>query len=260
MSRTPRSRTLETLGRLVRVYRDAAGITQKELAKTLDYTNGWLSNVETGQLRPRAEQVRLLEQALNLPSGALMAVYEQLDGESLPGWMRDWIPEEGRADVLRWVELSIIPGLLQTEDYARAVLGGNESAVAARMERQRILSRDRPPTLHFVLDELVLLHEIGDAKVMHAQLEHLVDSVSPKRLTLQVVRSTRNPHSMGPFIIAAVDGGEVAYVETAVRGIVTSSRDDIADLLATWEAIRTFALPQQESIEFIQRTAEERWT
>jgi transcriptional regulator with XRE-family HTH domain len=260
MGKVPRSRTLVTFGRLVRIYRDAAGLTQKELAKTLDYTNGWVSNVETGQLRPRVEQVRLLEQALNLPPGALMAVYEQLDGESLPGWMRDWIPEESRADVLRWVELSIVPGLLQTEDYARAILGGSESAVAARMQRQEILSRDDPPTLHFVLDEVVLLHEVADAKVMRAQLEHLVNSVSPPRLTIQVVRSTRNPHSMGPFIIAAVDGGEVAYIETAVRGIVTSNRDDAASLLATWEAIRTFALPQQESIEFIQRTAEERWT
>src|SRR3569833_1803928 len=111
MSRTPRSRTLETFGRLVRVYRDAAGITQKELAKTLDYTNGWVSNVETGQLRPRAEQVWLLEQVLNLLSGALMAVYEQLDSESLPGWMHDWVPEEGRAVVLWWVVLFVFFGL-----------------------------------------------------------------------------------------------------------------------------------------------------
>jgi transcriptional regulator with XRE-family HTH domain len=259
MGKPPRSRTLVTFGRLVRIHRDATGITQKELAKALDYTNGWVSNVETGQLRPRSEQVRSLEQALGLPPGALMAVYEQLDGESLPGWMREWIPEERRADVLRWVELSIIPGLLQTEDYARALLNGNESAVATRMERQGILTRENPPTLHFVVDEAVLLHQIGDSKVMHAQLEHLISQVSPPRLTIQVVRTPRNPHSLGAFILATVDGPEVAYVETAVRGIVTSGRDDIASLSATWEAIRTFALPQQESIEFIKKTAEERW-
>jgi|tagenome__1003787_1003787.scaffolds.fasta_scaffold20831882_2 transcriptional regulator with XRE-family HTH domain len=260
MGKMPRSSTLVTFGRLVRVYRDAAGLTQKELAKTLDYTNGWVSNVETGQLRPRVEQVRLLEQALDLPPGALMAVYEQLDGESLPGWMHDWIPEEGRADVLRWVELFIIPGLLQTEAYARALLKGDESAIAARMQRQEILARENPPTLHFVIDETVLLHQIGDSKVMHAQLEHLVELISPPRLTIQVVRTARNPHSLGSFILATLDGPEVAYVETAVRGIVTSGRDDITSLSATWEAIRTFALPQQESIEFIEKTMEERWT
>jgi hypothetical protein len=93
---------------------------------------------------------------------------------------------------------------------------------------------------------------------------------SPTRITLgRLIRRYRdaagicssvNPHSMGAFILATVDGGEVAYVETAVRGMVTSSRDDIACLSDAWESIRTFALPQQESIEFIKRTAEERWT
>ncbi|GLY91050.1 helix-turn-helix domain-containing protein [Actinoallomurus iriomotensis] len=248
-----------TLGRLVRVFRDAAGLTQKELASKLGYTNGWVSNLETGQLRPRAEQVRALERTLNAPPGALMEVYEQLDGESLPGWMRDWTNEEAAADVLRWVELSVVPGLLQTEDYARALLKGNESAVAARMQRQEILSRDNPPTLHFVVDETVLLHEIGGAKVMRAQLEHLVNSVSPTQLTVQVVRSSKNPHSLGSFIIATIDDSEVAYVETALRGIVTSARDDVANLTSIWEFIRAFALSQEESIELIKRTMEERW-
>jgi hypothetical protein len=188
-----------------------------------------------------------------------MTVYEQLDSESLPGWMRDWIPEEGRANVLRWVELLLIPGLLQTEDYAHALLRGNESAVKARMERQEILTREDPPTLHFVIDEAALFYEVGDSTVMRAQLEHLITLVSPPRLTIQVVRSAKNPSPMGTFILASIDGPEVAYVETAIRGIVTSGRDDIASLLATWEAIRTFALPQQESIEFIKKTAEERW-
>jgi hypothetical protein len=185
-----------------------------------------------------------------------MAVYEQLDGESLPGWMRDWIPEERRADVLRWVELLLIPGLLQTEDYARALLHGNESAVRARMERQEVLAREEPPTLHFVIDEAVLFYQVGDSGVMHAQLDHMVNLISPPRLTIQVVRSAKNPCPMGTFVLASMDGPEVAYVETAIRGIVTSGRDDIASLLATWEAIRTFALPQQESIEFIKKTAE----
>jgi transcriptional regulator with XRE-family HTH domain len=86
-----RSPTLITLGRLVRTFRDAAGVTQKGLASALGYTNGWVSNVENGQLRPRPEQVTALEQELGAPPGALMNVYEQLDGESLPGWFREWV-------------------------------------------------------------------------------------------------------------------------------------------------------------------------
>jgi transcriptional regulator with XRE-family HTH domain len=80
-----RSPTLVTLGRMVRTFRDAAGLTQKEFAKKLGYTNGWVSNVETAQLRPRSEQVTAMERALGVPPGALMNIYEQLDGEVLPG-------------------------------------------------------------------------------------------------------------------------------------------------------------------------------
>jgi transcriptional regulator with XRE-family HTH domain len=254
-----RSPTLITLGRLVRTYRDAAGLTQKGLASALGYTNGWVSNVETGQLRPRPEQVAALERALSVPSGALMNVYEQLDAESLPGWFRDWVDEEERADVLRTFELALIPGLLQTEEYARALLPEDEAGVAQRIDRQQILTRDNPPMLHVVLDEAVLYQGRGGPKVMRAQLEHLIASVGP-HLTLQVVRSEKNPRSTGAFIIATVDDAEVGYVETAIRGIVTSSREDVAELRAAWEAIRTFAFSQEESIEFIRKVIEEKWT
>jgi transcriptional regulator with XRE-family HTH domain len=254
-----RSPTLITLGRLVRTFRDAAGVTQKGLASALGYTNGWVSNVENGQLRPRPEQVTALEQELGAPPGALMNVYEQLDGESLPGWFREWVDEEERAEVIRTFQLALIPGLLQIEEYARALFPGDEAAVAQRMARQKILARDDPPTLHVVLDEAVLYQARGGPEVMRAQLEHVIASVKP-RLSVQIVRSEKNPRSMGTFNIATVSGAEVGYVETVIRGIVTSSREDIAELLAAWEAIRTFALSQEESIEFIRKVIEEKWT
>ncbi|WP_185792364.1 helix-turn-helix domain-containing protein [Actinoallomurus bryophytorum] len=244
---------------MVRTFRDAAGVTQKGLAGALGYTNGWVSNVENGQLRPRPEQVTALEHELGVPPGALMNVYEQLDGESLPGWFREWVDEEAAADVLRTFELALVPGLLQTEEYARALLPADQAAVDQRMARQKILARDHPPTLHVVLDEAVLYRTRGEVKIMRAQLEHLIASVGP-RLTLQIVRSEKNPRSTGAFNIATVDGSEVGYVETIIRGIVTSSREDIAELLAAWEAIRTFALSQEESIDFIRKVIEERWT
>ncbi|MCO5971018.1 helix-turn-helix domain-containing protein [Actinoallomurus soli] len=253
------SPTLVTLGRLVRTYRDASGILQKDLANRLGYSDGWLSNLETGQLRPRSEQVASIEENLNLPRGALMAVYDQLDNESLPGWFRPWLEEERRAALVRSFEVALVPGLLQTDEYARALLQGDEAAVAARMDRQSIRHRETPPALHFVLDEAVFYRERGGAKAMYDQLMALADSPSP-RLTIQVVRSAVNPRSLGAFTIATVDGNDVAYVETAVRGIVTSGRDDLAILSEAWESIKANAMPQNESIEFIRRTAEERWT
>lgn len=113
--------------------------------------------------------------------------------------------------------------------------------------------------LHVVLDEGVLYQGRGGKAVMRAQLEHLIASVGP-HLTLQVVRSQENPRSTGAFTIATVDGADVGYVETVIQAIVTSSREDIAALTAAWEAIRTFALSQKESLDLIRNVIEEKWT
>ena len=254
-----RSPTLVTLGRLVRAYREAAGLTQKQLAGTLGYTNGWLSNVETAQLRPRIDQVESIEQALKLPRGVLTIVAEQLDAEVLPGWFRPWLDEERQATVLRTFQLALVPGLLQTPEYASVLLDGDEKAVQARMERQNILTKDDPPMVRVVLDEAVLYRERGGKDVMRGQLEHVIASAGP-RTSLQVVRSKVNPRASGAFTIATVDDADVAYVETAVRGIVTSSREDVTALIDAWEAVRTFALPQQESLDLIQKVIKEQWT
>jgi transcriptional regulator with XRE-family HTH domain len=253
-----RNPTLVTFGRMVRRFRDAAGLTQKELAHRLGYTNGWVSNVETGQLRPRQDQVTALEEALDAPAGTLMVLYDQLDAESLPGWFREWVEEEQQASVIRTFQLALIPGLLQTEEYARALLPGDDAKVEQRMKRQHILRRDDPPTLYVVLDEAVLYQSRGGPEVMRAQLQHLLDSVGP-RLSLQVVLSEANPRSTGAFSIAMVNGDLVGYVETTIRGIVTNSREDVADLEAAWEDIRTHALSQRESLEFVRKVIEEKW-
>jgi transcriptional regulator with XRE-family HTH domain len=254
-----RSPTLVTLGRLVRAYREAAGLTQKQLAGALGYTNGWLSNVETAQLRPRVGQVECIEQALSLPPGVLTIVADQLDAEVLPGWFRPWLDEERRATVLRMFELALIPGLLQTPEYAAVLLDGDENAVQARIERQKILTKDDPPMVRVVLDEAVLYRERGGKDVMRGQLEQLIASVRPYT-SVQVVRSKVNPRASGAFTLATVDDADVAYVETAVRGIVTSSREDVNALIDAWEAVRTFALPQQESLDLIKKVIKEQWT
>jgi hypothetical protein len=111
-----------------------------------------------------------------------------------------------------------------------------------------------------VLDEAVLYREVGGPKVMHEQLNHLADCVSDS-LTIQVIPSNANPCPEGAFVIGTIGTNEeVAYIETAVRGIVTSSREDIAQLNDSWEKVRSYAMSQRESLDFIRRTAEERWT
>jgi hypothetical protein len=173
--------------------------------------------------------------------------------------MRDWVAEERRATPLRSFQLTTVPGLLQIEDYARALLPGNEAAVQARMDRQEIFTGDSPPTMRTVLDETVLYRDKGGAQVMHNQLKHLAELVT-ERLTIQIVPAGVSPRLSGSFVLATVDGREVAYVDTAIRGIVTSSHEDISRLEDVWETIRTYALSQQESLDFIRKVAEEKWT
>jgi transcriptional regulator with XRE-family HTH domain len=255
----PPNPALTKLATAVRRHRKRAGLTQAQLAAQIPCSDKTISAAETGRERLSREMVLAIEAALHLSEGALLDLYDLLDVESLPGWMRDWVGEERRASCLRSFELAIVPGLLQTADYARVLLNGKDAAVQTRIERQSILAEDPPPTLRAVIDEAVLYRGKGGPQVMHDQLTHLVDSVS-ERLSVQVIPSDVNPRLSGAFAIGTVDGAQVAYVETAVRGIVTSGREDLTRLEEVWEAIRTYALSQQESVDFIRRTAEERWT
>jgi transcriptional regulator with XRE-family HTH domain len=255
----PPSPALVKLAAAIRRHRKRAGLTQAQLAAMIPCSDKTISAAETGRDRPSQEMVIAIETALDLSQDALVDIYDLLDIESLPGWMRDWVVEERRASSLRFFALSTIPGLLQIDDYARSLLNGNEAAVQARMERQSILTSDNPPTLRAVLDETILHRNKGGAQVMHNQLKHLAESVC-ERLTIQIIPADISPRLSGNFVLANVDEGEVAYVETAVRGIVTSSREDLARLEDAWETIRTHALPQYESLEMIRRIAEEKWT
>ncbi|MEV0398770.1 helix-turn-helix transcriptional regulator [Actinoallomurus sp. NPDC050550] len=254
----PPSPALIKLSAAIRRHRKRAGQTQAALAKEIPCSDKTISAIETGRERPSREMVIAIEKALNVSDGALVDLFDLLEHESLPRWVRDWLVEERRASRLRSYEQAIVPGLLQTEDYARVLLNGNEVAVQTRIERQAILSADPPPKLHFVIDEAVLYRDKGGSKVMHDQLMRLVECVS-EQTTVQVVPSDASPRLSGAFTIGTIDGSEVAYVDTAVRGIVTSSHEDIATLEDVWETIRSHALSLRESLNYIRRTAEEKW-
>lgn len=248
-----------TFGKAVRAFRMSKGFTQEQLAQTINYSKGWLSNVETGQLRPLRKAVIEFEAALGVTDEALLDLYDELSKETVPGWARDWWDEEAEAGGLRVFEDMLVYGLLQTKDYARAVLRGDEAALGHRMTRQERLSAADPPTVRCVLDELVLHREIGGREVMRAQLEYLANDASDVA-TVQIVPSAANPHQLGAFTIATNDSGDVAYVQSAVRGIVTTDRKDLARLNDIWESVRSQALPVGMSTELIKRTADDRWT
>ena len=238
----------------------AHGWSLAELGRRTGLDPAHLGRVESGRRPPTQAIAAGLDIAFPERHGWFTDwLSESREWKEIPATFRNWPDYEDRAATIRTWNPGIIGGLLQTEDYARALFPDDAATVAHRMKRQEILARDAPPMFHVVLDEAVLYQGRGGKEVIRAQLERLIASVGP-HLTLQVVPSDVNPRSAGAFTIATVDGDDVAYIETAVRGIVTSSREELAALTASWEAIRTFALSQRDSLDLIKKVIEEKWT
>lgn len=248
-----------TFGKTLKALRQAMNLTQSQLAGRVKYTKQWLSMVELGERSPKREAVVALDEALGTDD-VLLELYDKLTNSAVPGWMREWVPEEREARELRSFELAVVYGLLQTEEYARCLLPDNEPALALRLERRGILEFDDPPTLRCVVDESVLRREVGDAKVMRRQLEHLL-AMTSSRLSVQVVPSEFHEGINGSFTLATKkDGSEVAYLETNIRGLVTNDKDDLIKIVDSWESIRANALPVDMSRKLIQSVVEELWT
>lgn len=248
-------------GRELRHYRKAAGLTQGQLAERIHFSESLISGVETGQLPASPEFAQTCDEILNT-GGALRRLLDWRKGQALPSWFGKWRDKEQDAITLRVYEPMVIPGLLQTEPYAHALLG-DDGATTARLERQDILTREDPPppTLRCVIDELVLHRLVGSPEIVRDQLEHLISMVSAQVSVQVVPRGCVRTGILAGFAIATMEGGvEVAYLDTAIRGLTTSDREDVAAAVTQFEAIRIEALPLSMSIDLIKRTAEERWT
>jgi Domain of unknown function (DUF5753) len=166
-----------------------------------------------------------------------------------------------------------VPGLLQTADYARELFRAWQSSstaddeidqlVAARIERQTIFDRLRPPTLVAVLDEAVLRRLIGSRKIMHDQLLHLAEVSARPNITVQVVPAGIGAHAglLGGFAVASVEGSpDTVYMESPDQGQTTELPSVVGKLVRTFSTLRADALPRTASRELIGKVAEEQWT
>lgn len=248
-------------GRELRHYRKATGLTQAELAQKIHFSESLISGVETGQLPASPEFAEVCDRVL-ATGGALYRLLDWRKGQAFPSWFGRWRDKEQVATMIRNYQPLVVPGLLQTEAYAHALLG-DEAAVAARLARQAVLTREDPPppVLRCVIAEPVLHLLVGGPEVMREQLHHLT-AVSGPQISVQVVPQGRvRAGLLAGFAIATLEGGsEIAYLETAVRGLTTGDHDEVAEVVQQFEAIRIEALPLSMSIDLIKKIAEERWT
>jgi transcriptional regulator with XRE-family HTH domain len=260
-------------GAELRRARLAAGMSQDQLGRALSYSGDLIGKVETSERVPTPEFAGRCDDAFpNLDGlfGRLLGLARRWDGPH-PQWFRDWLRVEQEATALRWWEPMLVPGLLQTADYARAILRVGpdttedmlEELVSARLERQAILDRPKPPELWVLIDEMVLRRLIGSRKIMHDQLLYLADASCRSNITVQVVPAEVGAHAglLGAFIIAALDDGlSVLYAETAVEAQTIERSSLVKKAALAYDRIRSEALPHRTSRDLIEKVAEERWT
>jgi transcriptional regulator with XRE-family HTH domain len=257
-------------GAELRYYRTRAGLSQVELASLANVSHDVISKIETGERPPAEDFPPRLDAIPGLDThGALTRLWGHLKKslkQQAYGWFQRWAEIEAQAGTLRSYEPLIVPGLLQTEDYARAILSlrpGSDGddldvQVAGRLERQEALERAQ---LWCVLDEGVLHREIGGSKIMQGQLDRLAAIAGHPKVTIQVIPgSCGHAGLLGGFVIADLDGQPMVYLETAAEGQVTDSPSVAAHVALRFDTLRAEALPRGASRDLIRKVAEDKWT
>ena len=253
----------------LRAHRAQAGMSRDDLAAKVSYSSSLIAMIETGRRSPSRKLAELLDVVFSMP-GTFARLENRLRDVPFPASFRPFVPHEAEATALRWYEHALVPGLLQTEDYARAVLSTRpntsddqiEELVVARMQRQEVLCREQPPLLWTLIDEAALYREVGTPEIMNAQLRHLADLSRRPNIAIQVVPYSAGPHSglLGAFVIAELDDSSpVVYLETAAEGETVEDPSVLARLALTFDTLRSKALPDMASGDMIVKVAEERW-
>ena len=264
---------LRVFGAMLRHYRTAAGLSPEELGSRIFLSASQIRKVEDGTRTPTEALTQACEALPELNThGALTTLREilkdHLRQRAYPGWFQAWPDHESHARRLRNFELVVVPGLLQTEAYARAVLrtrvGATEEeldeAVAARLERQAILEREHPLQLWALIDEAVLRRPAGGIEVMTQQLQFLALAATRPHIVLQVIPLAAGAHEGlrgGAFVLADFDDGPtLGYQDTAIAGQIVEGASEVEALAVTWDTLRLEALPRSASLELVEEVAQ----
>ena len=264
---------LQAFAQELRAQRESGGLTQEQLAKLMGYSTSVIAKLETCRTIPSPQHAGQADEALATPGTFRRLRQAMINGTHEP-WVRAYLEMEERATVLRWWESLVVPGLLQTEAYAHAMIRAGrpgdsdadiDQLVTARLSRQAIWERQDPPPpmLFVVLGEAVLRQRVGDAEIMRGQLGHLVEAASNPRITIQVLpfAAAAHPGLLGPLLVASFDNDrDAAYLDNALDGQVTERRKQVARVALLYDTLRIEALSPGASTDMMVKVAEETWT
>ncbi|WP_121748273.1 helix-turn-helix transcriptional regulator [Streptomyces sp. E2N166] len=255
-------------GTRVRRLRTAAGLTQAELGELTHVVSTRITQIERASgAKPTLELVRALDAALGAEE-LLVELWPYVYREAFPDWSRRFVEYSERAVVIRQYAAHVVPGLLQTEDYARAVLALDamldseeqlEERITARMKRQERLSSPTRPELMVILDEAVLRRPIGGHGVMRQQLARLLHAAAERHIEVQVLPFDQGGHeAMGGSltILTLTDSPEVAYTEGSDYGQLIEEPANVSRYKVIYDRLRAAALPPLMSLDMIRSTLE----
>ncbi|KUN94487.1 helix-turn-helix domain-containing protein [Streptomyces caeruleatus] len=261
----------DRLGRTLKDLREKAGKSLGQLADETGYDKSYLSRLESGQ---RLSKVAVMEDldAYYGTGDLLVRLWRDARKDVIKDKYKGFMELEATARVM-WLFQLRVPGLLQTEDYARAVLSGLSGAqttagngeeveeqVALRMGRQELLYRDPAPNVRVILDEGALRRPVPNAKVWADQLSHLLEAAELPNVVLQVLPFTAGGHDLMDSHLSLFwqrTGDPVAYVEGNGFGEVVDHPDKVLSFRLSYDLVRDAALTPVESTAFIKRLLEE---
>ena len=245
----------------VRALREKHGLSQDDLAKRIGFSLSTVKNIESGYRAPTREQATLLDEVLDT-AGTLRRLEARIRAAPIAPSFRPFVAAEADARTLKTFEHTIVPGLLQTEDYARTLveaypgLSDDEvsARVAAKLRRQSVLENAEPPWLWAVIDEQVLRRDVGGPVMMAAQLAKLAEFARRPRVTIQVLSAARvHTALLGAFVIAEVARQPtVAYLDNVLEGQTVQDPTMVEMATVVFETIRTDAFSGAESVELIE--------
>ncbi|NED12724.1 helix-turn-helix transcriptional regulator [Streptomyces sp. SID9124] len=266
------------LGKRLQDLRERAGMSRDQAAKVLRVAAATVRRMETAEVALKIPYVQALLKAYGISDGENDAFVELAEEANRPGWWQrfhdvlpDWfsmyVSLEGAASLLRMYEPHFVPGLLQTEDYARTVMRTGaigqtrpediERHVALRMERQSLLTRPDAPRLWVVMDETVLRRPVGSDEIMRAQVDKLLEATTMPNVTLQIAEFStgHHPGTYGPFVLfrfAVPELPDMVYSEYLTGAVYFDARPEVASYLEVMDRMAAQAATAQRTKELLR--------
>ncbi|MET9482513.1 helix-turn-helix transcriptional regulator [Streptomyces sp. NPDC006638] len=264
------------LGKRLGALREKARVSREAAAEILDVTPLTVRRMENSEVGLKLPYVRLLLTAYGVRAPEAEEFVELVKAANKPGWWhryRDALPSwfsayvslEDEARLIRTYEPHYVPGLLQTEEYARAVLSAGahrnptelERRVALRAKRQQLLTKADAPILWILMEEAVLRRPVGGVDVMRGQIDRLIELASRPNVTLQIMPFSIGPHlgAFGPFHLFRFDLPDlpdIVYTENLTGAVYMDQRPDVAAYLEVLDTMAVHASGVDGTRDFLQ--------